>query len=162
MINCVVAVEQGQGIGFNGHMPWPRLKGDMQWFKDITTDNIIIMGSTTWKSLGKPLPNRINVVISSQLQTGANFTYENPIDAISDLKERFSRKEIYIIGGQALYDSVKELIDIFYVTELEQAYPCDKFFNLDYVKTSCTSVREVLNFEATDTTPAYIIKEYKK
>lgn len=162
MINCVVAVEQGQGIGFEGLMPWPRLKGDMQWFKDITTDHIVIMGSTTWKSLGKPLPNRINVVISSQLQTGSNFTYENPVDAINDLRERFARKDIYIIGGQALYDSVKELVDIFFVTEIEQSYTCDKFFNLEYVKNTCTNIREMLNFEATATTPAYIIKEYKK
>ena len=93
MINCLVAVDRNQGIGFEGQMPWPRLSGDMKWFKECTTDNIIIMGSTTWKSLGKPLPNRINVVISRKLHTDANFTYTDPIDAVTDMQERFSKKD---------------------------------------------------------------------
>jgi dihydrofolate reductase len=65
MINAVVAVERDQGIGFEGSMPWPHLSKDLQWFKKLTSNQIVIMGSTTWKSLGcKPLPNRINVVLS--------------------------------------------------------------------------------------------------
>ena len=162
MIHCLVAVEKSQGIGFEGQMPWPRLKGDMQWFKDMTTNNIVVMGSTTWKSLGKSLPNRINVVISSKLHVYANLTYADPATAITELQERYQGKDIYIIGGQALYDSVKELVDIFYVTEIDADYTCDKFFNLDYVKETCKNVSDVLQFEVTESTPAYTIREYKK
>ena len=54
MIAGIVAVEQSQGIGYNGQMPWPHLTGDMKSFVRITTDKIVIMGSTTWKGLGKP------------------------------------------------------------------------------------------------------------
>ena len=67
MINCLVAVERNQGIGFEGQMPWPRLKGDMSWFREKTTDQIVIMGRKTWESIGgKNLPNRINIVISRE------------------------------------------------------------------------------------------------
>jgi len=162
MIHCIVAVEKGHGIGFNGQMPWPRLPGDMKWFKEQTTNNIVVMGAATWKSLGNRLPNRLNVVISSSLQVAADLTYSDPIDAIAELTTRFAGKEIYVIGGQALYDSVKELIDVFHVTEIDQLYTCDKFFNLKYVQDNCVLSRELLQFTATDTTPAYIIKEYKK
>lgn len=161
MICCLVAIERRQGIGFEGQMPWPRLSGDMKWFKDKTTGNVVIMGSTTWNSLGKPLPNRINVVISSKLQVNAHLTFSNPIDAIKEVSERYRGKDIYIIGGQQLYDSVKELVDVFYVTEIDANYTCDKFFNLDYVIEHCTE-DEMRRFPATETTPAYIIKEYTR
>jgi dihydrofolate reductase len=70
MINCIVAVERNQGIGFEGQMPWPHLKGDMAWFRKMTTNQVVIMGSTTYDSLGKSLPNRINVVISRKRVLG--------------------------------------------------------------------------------------------
>jgi len=76
MIKCIVAVDQGQGIGFNGSMPWPTLKEDLSWFKEKTLDHIVLMGSNTYRSLGKNLSNRINIVISSQLNPKADFTYK--------------------------------------------------------------------------------------
>ena len=159
MIYCIVAVERNQGIGYNGQMPWPHLSGDMKWFKERTTGNTVIMGATTWKGFAKPLPNRTNVVISSQPQPGATVLYSNPERAINELK---NKGDIYIMGGQALYDSVKHLVDVFYVTEIDADYTCDKFFDLDYVKKTCPNVKDVLYYEAADTTPAYTIKEYTK
>jgi dihydrofolate reductase len=162
MIVCIVAVEKSQGIGFNSSMPWPHLAGDMKWFKSRTINNVVVMGSTTWKSLSKALPNRINVVISSTLHVDANLTFTDPLEAIKELKERYSDKDIYIIGGQAVYDSVKELVDVYYVTEINADYTCDKFFDLNFVKQNYTIVDEMLSFKASEKTPAYSIKEYKK
>ena len=162
MIAGVVAVERNQGIGFEGQMPWSHLKGDMKSFVRLTTDKIVVMGSTTWKGLGKQLPNRINVVISSELHPGAHLTFTDPVEAITELQERYANKDIFIIGGQQLYDSVKDLISVYYVTEIDAAYTCDKFFNLTYVEDHYPLVEEIEHFEATDTTPAYTIKEYRK
>ena len=162
MINAIVAVDKQQGIGFNGLMPWPRLQGDMQWFKDTTLNNVVVMGSVTWKSIGTYLPNRINIVIRSTLHPAANITFSDPVDAIQTLKERYSNNEIFIIGGQSIYDRTKELVDRFYVTEIDATYKCDKFFNLDFVKETCSNVREMLHFDATEATPAFTIKEYTK
>jgi dihydrofolate reductase len=161
MIKCIVAVDQGQGIGFNGSMPWPTLKEDLSWFKEKTLDHIVLMGSNTYRSLGKNLSNRINIVISSQLNPKADFTFTNPIDAIETLKERYN-KEIYIIGGQKIYDNLQELVDVFYITEIDYRYKCDTFFNLDYVKKNFKNVEEIKKVESTETTPAYTIKEYTK
>ena len=159
MINCIVAVDQGRGIGFNGQMPWPRLAGDMSWFKSLTTDNVIIMGSTTWHSLGRKLPNRINVVISRWDMPGADHRYFNITDAIDAARLLYPEKEIFIVGGQALYDSTMPIIDRFYITQIEQKYICDKFFNLTYVYEHFLNVQEHKKYTDSVT---YTIKEYSK
>jgi dihydrofolate reductase len=164
MINGIVAVEQGQGIGFNGQMPWPHLKGDMQWFKKLTTDQVVIMGSTTWKSIGcKPLPNRINVVLSRthdySSDKGADHTFSDPDTALAFCENEYPDKEIFIIGGDAVYTTYISIIDRFYVTEIDNAYSCDKFFNLSYVKERFTKVTE----HSTFTEPVkYTIREYNQ
>ena len=159
MINCVVAVEKNQGIGFNGSMPWPHLKGDMSWFKKLTTDHIVVMGSTTWKSLPKPLPNRINVVISKNIHEGADYCFDNINYVIDVCREQYSEKEIFIIGGQSIYDQFMDIVDCFYVTEIDADYTCDKFFNLDYVRSHFPYVTEAVKY--IDILP-YTIKEYRK
>ena len=66
-VNLIVAVDKNTyGIGKNGRIPWNN-KDDMKWFKKVTTgdgNNSVIMGRTTYESIGKPLPNRINIVIT--------------------------------------------------------------------------------------------------
>jgi dihydrofolate reductase len=162
MIVGLVAVDQKQGIGFDNSMPWPQLIDDLKWFKKRTDNNVVLMGSKTWKSIGKPLPGRINVVISSQLYTNADLTLSDPVEAITELSERYRNKDICIIGGQAVFDSVKHLIDVFYITEIEATYECDRQFDLEYVTRKFKNVSELEHIDATETTPAYTIKEYKK
>jgi dihydrofolate reductase len=156
MINCLVAVERSQGIGFNGQMPWPRLKGDMQWFRQMTTNQIVIMGSTTYDSLDKPLPNRINVVISRKRELG-NHTFDDCGAALDFCAVEYPDKEIFIIGGSAIYEAYLDIIDRFYITEIDADYECDKFFDLTYVKENFTKVIEhaILNDPI-----KYTIKEY--
>jgi dihydrofolate reductase len=156
MINCIVAVERNQGIGFNGQMPWPHLKGDMQWFRQMTTGNVVIMGSTTYDSLGKPLPNRINVVISRKRELG-DHTFDNCRSALDFCAVEYPDKEIFIVGGSAIYEQYKYVVDRFYITEINASYSSDKFFDLSYVKENFTKIKE----HATFTEPVnYTIKEY--
>jgi dihydrofolate reductase len=156
MINCLVAVERSQGIGFNGQMPWPHLKGDMTWFKQMTTNQVVIMGSTTYDSLGKPLPNRINVVISRKRELG-DHTFSDPSAALDYCEVEYPDKDIFIIGGSAVYEAYLNIIDRFYITEIDADYKCDKFFNLTYVRENFTKVKEhaILNDPV-----KYTIKEY--
>jgi dihydrofolate reductase len=156
MINCIVAVERNRGIGFEGQMPWPHLKGDMQWFKQMTTNQVVIMGSTTYDSLGKPLLNRINVVISRKRVLG-DHTFDDCGSALDYCAVEYPDKDIFIIGGSAVYEQYLHIIDRFYVTEIDENYQCDKFFDLTYVKTCFTKVTE----RATFNEPVkYTIKEY--
>lgn len=162
MINCIVAVEQNQGIGFEGQMPWPRLKDDMSWFRTMTTNQIVIMGSTTWKSLGgKPLPNRINLVLSRTHDysgtNAADHTFSDPDTALVFCQNEYPDKEIFIIGGDIVYRTYLDIVDRFYITEIDAGYPCDTFFDLKYVKENFTNITE----HATFNDPVkYTIKEY--
>ncbi len=156
MINCIVAVERNQGIGFEGQMPWPHLKGDMAWFRKMTTNQVVVMGSTTYDSLGKPLPNRINVVISRKRVLG-DHTFDDCGAALDFCAVEYPDKEIFIIGGSAVYEAYLDIIDRFYVTEIDTAYQCDKFFDLGYVQKNFTKVIEHAKF--TEPVP-YTIKEY--
>ena len=163
MINAIVAIERSQGIGFNGFMPWPHLKGDMKWFKDKTITQVVIMGSTTWKSLNcKPLPNRINVVLSKTHDysgpNAADHTFSDPHTALEFCKQEYVDKEIFIIGGSKIYELYLPVINKFFITEIDKDYTCDTFFNLSYVKKHCKNITEIVKY----TDPInYTIKEYK-
>ena len=160
MINCIVAVERGQGIGFKGSMPWPRLRGDMRWFKEKTVDQIVIMGRKTWDSIGaKPLPNRINLVLSRSEIKGADF-YSNDTDRILQYcKTFYPYKEIFIIGGSAVYQHYLDIVDRFYITEIDANYECDTFFDLTYVKNNFTKIKEHAKFSEPVN---YTINEYRQ
>ena len=159
MINCIVAVERNQGIGFNGSMPWPRLQGDMRWFREKTTDQIVIMGRKTWESIGsKNLPNRINIVISRNFIKEADRCFSDTGRALDFCKVFYPYKEIYIIGGSAIYQHYLNIVDRFYITEIDEDFKCDTFFDLTYVKENFTKVKEHAKF----TDPInYTINEYK-
>ncbi len=158
MINCIVAVDRNQGIGFNGQMPWPRLTHDLRWFKEKTTNNVVIMGRKTWESIGsKPLPNRINFVLSSRYIKGCDESFNDPDILIELSKLSHPDKEIFIIGGSAVYEEYMDIIDRFYITEIDSSFNCDKFFDLSYVQTNAKQVNEISKFNDPF---VYTIKEY--
>jgi dihydrofolate reductase len=137
-------------------MPWPRLKADMAWFKQLTIGNIVIMGSTTFDSLGKALPNRINVVISKNRVLG-DHTFTDCENALNFCSVEYPDQEIFIIGGSSIYQQYLNIIDKFYITEIDEEYKCDTFFNLTYVKNTFTKIKEYATF---NDPIKYTIKEY--
>lgn len=160
MINCIVAVDLGHGIGCKGHMPWPTLTEDLAWFKRITTESVVIMGSATWRSIGRKLPGRVNIVISRSLTIESDHCYQSPQYAIAAAKILYPTKEIFIIGGQELYDSSLPFIDRFYVTEIHADFVCDRFFDLDHVQKYFPNVTTLADHYTSGIT--YSIKEYTK
>lgn len=161
MVTLIVAVEQSQGIGYKNSMPWPHLKGDMQWFRKNTTNNVVIMGSKTFDSIGKPLPQRINVVLSRSknysYQGGADHCFSDPDLALTFCQREYVDKEIFIIGGSEIYNHFLPMVNRFLITEIQADFTCDKFFNLSYVRKNFTKVRD----HATFNDPIkYTIKEY--
>jgi len=75
MINAIIAKSKNNIIGHENKLPWPHLKEDMKWFQFITSNEIVIMGSNTWKSLPGPLTNRIQVVISRNVIDGVDHSF---------------------------------------------------------------------------------------
>lgn len=147
MISAIVAVDDNWGIGYNGDL-LEKIPEDMKYFKELTTNNVVIMGRKTWDSLPKkPLPNRTNIVITSQKkgdENGAKFmTLEDAIQyAIVNRPT-----DVFIIGGGEIYKKLLPICNRVYVTEiLKNHKDIDTYFpNLDkdpeWEISTCTELR---------------------
>lgn len=126
----IAAVDQTWGIGKDGKMPWPHLPVDLARFKKLTDNSVVVMGRETWQSLPvAPLPNRTNVVLtkSTDRYVKAIPLSGEPKDIIKSIKQ-FSTKDIWIIGGEAVYNSFIYLADEVHITRLKGSYKCDRHF----------------------------------
>lgn len=109
-------------------MPWGHtLKGDLKRFKELTQNNIVLMGSNTYKSIGKPLPNRVNIVVSSSTSQSDsdNLYIRNTLDEALILAEYLANrdlKNIFIIGGSTIYKQTSHLISKAYITIIDTDY----------------------------------------
>ena len=129
MIALIVAFDTNRLIGKDGGMPW-YIPGELKRFRQLTEGNVVIMGRKTYQSLGKPLPNRINIVLSRS----ENFSGENLYSA-QDLSEAMEMccknwpdKDIFIGGGANLYQQVLDMVDVMYITEIDAEFSGDTFF----------------------------------
>lgn len=125
MIALIVAYAKNQVIGNKGIIPW-KIKGEQKRFKELTTGNVVIMGRRSYEEIGRPLPNRTTVVVS----TTKNFDAENCMTAKS-LQEAIAMagdKNIYISGGAKLYEEALPLVEKMYVTEIDCDFEGDTFF----------------------------------
>lgn len=163
MITGMVAIDQNNGIGLENTMPWPYLDQDLLNFKRLTTNNIVLMGSNTLKSLKRDrLPDRVNAVVSRTMWPKVDHVYLELHQAITSLLFLYPDKDIFIIGGSQLYESSKSYIQKYIVTEINQTYSCDKFFDYSYVKNNFLKKSILSHIEETDTTPSYSIIEYTR
>jgi len=136
MVNAIFAIDKNNGMGFSGSLPWPKDKEDLNWFKTHTLNQIVIMGSKTWHDpfMPSPLPNRVNVVISSKDKNefkGANVVIhtDDLISGIKDLVEMNTDTGIWIIGGPTILHASKQLITNIYLTEFHDVFNCDVFLD---------------------------------
>lgn len=141
-ISAICAIDEDKGIGKNNSIPWYN-PSDLRFFKSFTMNKIILMGKNTWISLPKkPLPQRINAVISSTTEFAIkpDKIFPNIEIALASLHSEHPQKEIVIIGGSQLYSSVESYIDEFVITHVPGTYVCDTFLNIDFSKYSSTKI----------------------
>lgn len=124
-MKLIVACDPNGGIGYQNQLPWTNIQGDLPRFKSLTTGKVIIMGRNTWESLPKkPLPNRINVVVTSKDIPNITTLRDLPEEDNMDLRD------VWLIGGAKLIDTSWHLIDEVYLTKTISEYTCDTFINL--------------------------------
>ena len=119
----IAAVARNRTIGRAGTLPW-HIPEDLKRFKRLTTGHTVVMGRRTWASIGKPLPNRRNVVLTSHPVPGMEW-YGNTEDLLASLA---SEPRVFIIGGAALYAAFLERADELYLTLLHRDVEGDTFF----------------------------------
>lgn len=115
------------GIGADNQLLW-HLPKDLKYFKETTTDHPIIMGRKTYESIGKPLPNRTNIVVSKRKDW-----FEEGILIVGSVKEalKFAKKmneNIFVIGGGNIYEQTIDLADKLQVTLIKTQSKAEVFF----------------------------------
>jgi len=125
-ISIVVAISENNAIGKNNQLLW-HLPADLKHFKEITTGHPILMGRKTYDSIGRPLPNRRNIVITRQQELVIP-----GVEIVNSIAEAISlcaqEKEVFIIGGAEIYKSAIAFTNRIYLTIVHQHYEADAFF----------------------------------
>ena len=130
-ISHVVALSNNNVIGVNNSLPW-NLKTDLAHFKNYTSNKIIVMGRKTYESIGRPLPNRINLIVSNTIKevNGAEL-FKSTEDAINKAKELCINKnleEIIIIGGGYLFRDTLSITNKLVLTKVDCDIEGDVFY----------------------------------
>jgi dihydrofolate reductase len=129
IISIIAAMSKNNVIGFKNKLPW-KLPADLNRFKKITMGRPIIMGQKTFQSIGKPLPGRINIVLTRD----PNFYYNDcfvvhSIEESLDTAFRFAESdEVMICGGESVYKQFLPLAEKMYLTLIEKDFTGDAFF----------------------------------
>ena len=131
----IVAVARNLAIGKEGKLPW-HYPADLKHFKRTTMGNVVVMGSNTWRSIGKTLPGRLNIVLSrrAQIDSGHDLLFlRSEMEAV-DLA-RYLKGDLFVIGGSAIYRAFAPHIDSWLVTEIpETVEKADVFMPTDYLE----------------------------
>ena len=125
MISLIAAMDNNNVIGFENDMPWS-LPNDLRHFKEVTSHHIVVMGRKTYESIGKPLPNRRNIVISR-----SGFKTNDDVEVISSINEiqtMAKTEEIFVIGGGTIYEQVLPYADRLYITRIDAEFKGDTYF----------------------------------
>jgi dihydrofolate reductase len=126
-ISLIVAMAKNRVIGDNGAMPW-HLSADLKKFRQITTGFPIVMGRKTYQSIGRPLPNRTNIIISrdNSFQAEGCIVFndlQNGLDHACQLAD-----QVFVIGGATLYEALLPVADTLYLTQIHQDFTGDTLF----------------------------------
>jgi dihydrofolate reductase len=122
MISLIAACGENQVIGYKNQLPW-HLPNDLKHFKKITTGHTIVMGRSTYESIGRPLPNRKNIVLTHNRA----FTAEG-ITVVHHFDEVIALEEVMVIGGASVYQQFLPYAEYLYITKIHHAFAGDAFF----------------------------------
>lgn len=147
-LQLIVAMDKNRAIGNKNALPWPRLKKDMKYFRRQTKGHAVIMGRKTYESIGKPLKNRKNIVISRRYADPLYFHADNPPPANLYLTQspeealEIAHKldsDPFVIGGSEIYRQMLPKVGMMHITEVQDSFEGDAYFP-DYDLTSWNEI----------------------
>ena len=126
-ISIIAAIGENRELGKDNKLLW-NIKKDLKRFKDITIDSAVIMGRKTYKSIGKPLPKRINIIVTREKKYKASGCYiTHSLKKAIELAKK-KNKQIFIIGGGQIYEQAIPFTDKLYLTIVKGKYSADTYF----------------------------------
>lgn len=128
MINIIAAVSKNNVIGKDNQLIW-HLPDDLKRFKEITLSHVVVMGRKTHESIGRVLPNRLNVILSRDMK------WHKPLGdncvvcySIEEVIGRFKHRDIFVIGGGEIYNQFLPYSDKIYLTQIDKEFDGDSLF----------------------------------
>lgn len=134
MLIGIIAISKNFAIGRDGKLPW-HYSEDLKFFKRTTVGNVVVMGSTTWRSIGKALPERENIVLSrsTELELPDGVLRMSSVDEVIEFDEQDGR-DVFVIGGASIYHAFADVIDRWIVTEIPETIDdADTFMPRDFL-----------------------------
>ena len=131
----IVAVARNNAIGKDGKLPW-HYPADLKHFKETTTGQAVVMGMNTWRSIGRTLPNRLNIVLSrsAQIDKAENLIFLRSETEALDLA-KFLKCDLFVIGGSKTYSEFADKINAWIVTRVPMTVEdADVFMPADFLE----------------------------
>ncbi len=125
-VSIIAAMSKNRVIGKENRLPW-HISDDLKNFKRLTTGNTIIMGRKTFESIGRPLPNRNNIVISASMSSIPGIDVCKTVDE-GIAKAKSYGKEIFVIGGAQIYGQMIPFAEKMYISHVKAEHEGDVFF----------------------------------
>jgi dihydrofolate reductase len=118
MIIGIAAVDRQGAIGKSGKLPW-HYSADMKFFRETTTGHAVVMGRKTWLTLGKPLKDRLNIVLSRDpnIEPQESLLVLSDVDSVLSLNESLTT-DLFVIGGGQIYEAFLPRIEKWIITEV--------------------------------------------
>ncbi|MDR2466183.1 MAG: dihydrofolate reductase [Prevotellaceae bacterium] len=127
MLALIAAIDENNALGKNNALPW-HIRADLKRFKSITSGHTVVMGRRTFESIGKPLPDRTNIVLSRSLPPESGIVAARSLDEALDIAAGFGR-EIFVVGGASVYRQALPFAEKIYLTLIGAVYDgADAFF----------------------------------
>ena len=156
MIIGIAAVDRKGAIGKGGKLPW-HYSADMKFFRETTTGHAVVMGRKTWLTIGKPLKNRLNIVLSrdTDIEPQESLIVLSDIDSVLSFNKSLTT-DLFVMGGAQIYEAFREHIEKWIITEVPLTVAgADAFMPKGYLE----------GFEAADAKPIgddLVVKFYER
>ena len=133
-MNIIAAVDKNWAIGKNNEL-LVRIPMDQKFFRETTTGKVVVMGRKTLESFpnGLPLKNRTNIVFTHNLEYDVyDAIFVHSMEELHRELEKYDTNDVYVIGGQKIYEQLLDECDVAHITKIDYAYDADAYFpNLD-------------------------------
>lgn len=147
MITLIWCEDKDTGIGINNSIPW-HIKEDLEFFKKTTLNHPIIMGRKTFESIGKPLKNRKNIIITRNKNYKVEDSSVEIYNDVNEVLKRYNNQDVFVIGGKQIYLLFNNHADKLLVSRLPNSYNCDTFMNdFSYSSFYISNVQEKEEFK---------------
>lgn len=133
-MNIIAAVDSNWAIGYKNEL-LVKIPNDQKWFQKVTTGRVVVMGRKTMETFpnGMPLKNRTNIVFTKDKKlTVKDALLVYSVDELLDELKKYNTEDVYVIGGESVYEQLLPYCDTAYITKIDYTYQADRYFpNLD-------------------------------